>query len=278
MDVTVPFAAPTVLTRWHQASDRRFPLVGWGPQAADTAVTAHSICAGGHHTDIERCTRLAGHRDPGRAADDHTGGMGIYQDQILPRVTDWVMSRREYVAIRGRVSAGLHGEVVEVGFGSGLNVPHYPAAVTRVRAVDPATAGRKLAARRVAASPVPIEYIGLDGQALPVESASVDCVLTTWTLCTIPDVGQALGEIHRVLRPGGSFHFVEHGRSPEPKVARWQDRLTPLQRRLAGGCHLNRPIGQLVADSGLELTQMDTYYAKGPKAHGYIFEGRATKA
>jgi len=204
--------------------------------------------------------------------------MGIYQDQILPRVTDWVMSRREYVPIRGRVSAGLYGEVVEVGFGSGLNVPHYPAAVARVRAVDPATAGRKLAARRVAASPVPVEYIGLDGQALPVESASVDCVLTTWTLCTIPDVGQALGEIHRVLRPGGSFHFVEHGRSPEPKVARWQDRLTPLQRRLAGGCRLNRPIGQLVADSGLELTQMDTYYAKGPKAHGYIFEGRATKA
>jgi ubiquinone/menaquinone biosynthesis C-methylase UbiE len=204
--------------------------------------------------------------------------MGIYQDQILPRATDWVMSRREYVPIRGRVSAGLHGEVVEVGFGSGLNVPHYPAPVTRVRAVDPATAGRKLAAGRVAASPVPVEYIGLDGQALPVASASVDCVLTTWTLCTIPNVEQALSEVYRVLRPGGSLHFVEHGRSPEPKVARWQDRLTPLQRRLAGGCHLNRPIDQLVADSGLELTQMDNYYAKGPKAHGYMFEGRATKA
>ncbi len=204
--------------------------------------------------------------------------MGIYQDQILPRVTDWVMSRREYVAIRGRVSAGLHGEVVEVGFGSGLNVPHYPATVTRVQAVDPATAGRKLAAGRVAASPVPVEYIGLDGQALPVESASVDCVLTTWTLCTISDVEQALSEVHRVLRPGGSFHFVEHGRSPDLRVARWQDRMTPLQRRLAGGCHLNRPIGQLVADSGLQLTQMDNYYAKGPKSHGYIFEGKATKA
>src|SRR6266702_5308669 len=199
--------------------------------------------------------------------------MGIYQDQILPRVTDAVMNRRELTPIRARVSAGLQGEVLEIGFGSGLNVPHYPPAVTRVRAVDPATAGRKLAARRVAASPVPVEYIGLDGQALPLDAASVDHVLTTWTLCTIPDVQRALSEIRRVLRPGGSLHFVEHGLSSDPGVARWQDRLTPLQRRLAGGCHLNRPIGQLVADSGLELTQMDTYYAKGPKAHGYIFEG-----
>jgi ubiquinone/menaquinone biosynthesis C-methylase UbiE len=204
--------------------------------------------------------------------------MGIYQDQILPRVTDAVMNRREFAAIRARVSAGLHGEVLEIGFGSGLNVPHYPAAVTRVRAVDPATLGRKLAARRVAASPVPVEYIGLDGQVLPVDSASVDHVLTTWTLCTIPDVERALSEIWRVLRPGGSFHFVEHGRSPDARVAVWQDRLTPLQRRVAGGCHLNRPIDRLVADSGLDLTRMETYYVQGPKAFGYTFEGTADKA
>ena len=204
--------------------------------------------------------------------------MVIYQDQILPRITNAVMNRRELAAIRGRVCAGLDGEVLEVGFGSGLNVPHYPSAVARVRAVDPATVGRTLAAKRVAASPVPVEYTGLDGQSLLAEPDSVDHVLVTWTLCTIPDVRLALCEICRVLRPGGSLHFVEHGLSPDPRVARWQYRLTPLQRRLAGGCHLNRPIGQLVADSGLELTQMDTYYAKGPKAHGYIFEGRATKA
>jgi ubiquinone/menaquinone biosynthesis C-methylase UbiE len=204
--------------------------------------------------------------------------MGIYQDHILPRVVDVVMRGREYNAIRARVSAGLDGEVLEIGFGSGLNVRYYPAAVTHVRAVDPATLGRRLAARRVAACPVPVEYVGLDGQLLPVETSSVDHVLATWTLCTIPDVGRALSEIRRVLRPGGAFHFVEHGRSPDVKVAAWQDRLTPLQRRLAGGCHLNRPIGRLVAESGLDLTRMENYYASGPKSHGYMFEGRAVKA
>jgi ubiquinone/menaquinone biosynthesis C-methylase UbiE len=203
--------------------------------------------------------------------------MGIYQDQILPRITDAVMNRRELTAIRARVSAGLHGEVLEIGFGSGLNVPHYPAAVTRVRAVDPATLGRRLAASRVAASSVPIEYIGLDGQALPVDSASVDHVLTTWTLCTIPDVERALAEACRVLRPGGGLHFVEHGRSPDSRVAAWQDRLTPLQRRVAGGCHLNRPIDRLVAGSGLDLNRLETYYVPGPKTFGYMYEGVAVK-
>ena len=204
--------------------------------------------------------------------------MGIYRDQILPRITDAVMNRREFAEIRSRVCSGLDGEVLEVGFGSGLNVPYYPSAVARVRVVDPATVGRRLAARRVAASPVPVEYIGLDGQSLPVETGTIDHVLITWTLCTIPDPQLALGEISRVLRPGGSLHFAEHGLSPDPPVARWQDRLTPLQRRLAGGCHLNRPIGQLVADSGLELTRMDNYYVKGPKTFGYMYQGAARKA
>jgi ubiquinone/menaquinone biosynthesis C-methylase UbiE len=203
--------------------------------------------------------------------------MGIYQDRILPRLTDVAMSRREFTAIRARVSAGLRGEVLEIGFGSGLNVPHYPAAVTRVLAVGPAAAGRKLAAARVAASPVPVEYAGLDGQALPLEAASVDHVLTTWTLCTIPDPARALAEVCRVLRPGGSFHFAEHGRSPDARVAAWQDRLTPWQRRLAGGCHLNRPIGRLVAGSGLTLTRVENYYAKGPRPFGYMYEGTAVR-
>jgi ubiquinone/menaquinone biosynthesis C-methylase UbiE len=204
--------------------------------------------------------------------------MGIYQDHVLPRLTDAVMNRREFTAIRARVSTALHGEVLEIGFGSGLNVPYYPAAVARVRAVDPATLGRRLAAKRVAASPVPVEYVGLDGQVLPVEAASVDQVLSTWTLCTIPDVGRALSEVCRVLRPGGAVHFVEHGRSPDARVAAWQDRLTPVQRRVGGGCHLNRPIDRLVAGSGLELTRMENYYLQGPKAFGYTFEGTAVKA
>jgi ubiquinone/menaquinone biosynthesis C-methylase UbiE len=213
-----------------------------------------------------------------RAPGGDTERMGIYQDQILPRITDAVMNRREFAAIRSRVCAGLDGQVLEVGFGSGLNVLHYPSAVARVRAVDPATVGRKLAARRVAASPVPVDYIGLDGQSLPAEPDSVDHVLVTWTLCTIPDVRLALSEIYRVLRPGGSLHFVEHGLSPDPRVARWQHRLTPVQRRLAGGCHLNRPIGQLVADSGFRLARLENYHAQGPKPYGYMFEGVALKA
>jgi ubiquinone/menaquinone biosynthesis C-methylase UbiE len=212
-----------------------------------------------------------------RAPGGDTERMGIYQDQILPRLTDAVMNRRELAAIRGRVCAGLDGQVLEVGFGSGLNVAHYPPAVARVRAVDPATVGRKLAARRVAASPVPVEYAGLDGQSLPAGPGSVDHVLVTWTLCTIPDVRLALSEIYRVLRPGGSLHFAEHGLSPDPRVARWQHRLTPVQRRLAGGCHLDRPIGQLITGSGLQLTRIENYYAQGPKPYGYMFEGVAFK-
>lgn len=201
--------------------------------------------------------------------------MGIYGDHVLPRLTDALLGNREFARLRARVAAGLEGEVLEVGFGSGLNVPHYPPAVTRVHAVDPATVGRKLAAKRVAASPVPVDYVGLDGEELPLEDRSVDHVLTTWTLCTIPRVDQALREIRRVLRPGGALHFVEHGRSPDPGVARWQDRLNPLQRRIAGGCHLNRPIDELIAGAGLDITRLDNYYVGAPKPYTYMFEGTA---
>jgi ubiquinone/menaquinone biosynthesis C-methylase UbiE len=203
--------------------------------------------------------------------------VGFYQDQVLPRFIDVAVGGRDFARIRQRVAAGLSGEVLEVGFGSGLNVPHYPVAVTRVQAVDPATVGRTLAAKRLGASSVPVEYVGLDGQALPLDPASIDHVLATCTLCTIPDAHRAPGEIRRVLRPGGELHFIEHGRSPEPHVARWQDRLTPIQRRTFGGRHLNRPIDALVAGAGFELRRTENYYMLGPKALGYMFEGIATK-
>jgi SAM-dependent methyltransferase len=203
--------------------------------------------------------------------------MGLYRDQFLPRFTDKVMDRPDLAPIRRRVCDGLTGEVLEIGFGSGLNVPFYPPEVSRVRAVDPATVGRKLASGRIAASKVAVEYLGMDGQELPLESASVDHVVSTWTLCTIPDVARTLSEIRRVLRPGGTLRFAEHGRAPGEKVARWQDWLTPLQRRFAGGCHLNRPIGQLIEGSGLKLASMDTYYVAGPKVSSYTFEGVAVK-
>ena len=204
--------------------------------------------------------------------------VGFYENQILPRFINVALANRECTRIRRRVAAGLSGEVLEVGFGSGLNVPHYPDTVRRVQAVDPATVGRKLAKERVKASQVPVDYVALDGQDLPIDSASVDHVLVTWTLCTIPDARRALSEFRRVLRPGGGLHFVEHGRSPDAAVTRWQDRLTPLQRRLFGGCHLNRPIEALVADAGLEVTRIEKYYMRGPKALGYMYEGMAVKA
>ncbi len=207
----------------------------------------------------------------------HTGGMSLYRDQILPRGIDLVMRGREFAGPRARAAAGLEGEVLEIGFGSGLNIPYYPAGLKRVRAVDPAAAGRTLAARRAAACAVPIEYAGSDAQALTAGDASVDSVLSTWTLCTIPYATRALAEIRRVLRPGGAFCFVEHGLAPDARVARLQQRLTPFQRRAFGGCHLDRRIDQLVAAAGLELTRIDTYYMKGPRALGYTFEGVAVR-
>lgn len=204
--------------------------------------------------------------------------MGLYADQLLPRFIDVALGGRSFDRLRERTASGLSGEVLEIGFGSGRNVPHLPASVTRVLAVDPAVVGRRLAAGRVARRGIPVDFVGLDGARLPIEDESVDHVLSTWTLCTIPDVDAALAEVHRVLKPGGSLRFLEHGRATEPTVQRWQDRLTPLQRRAFGGCHLNRSIGELVASSGLEVTSHENYYLRGPKAMGFMYEGVAVKS
>ncbi|SNQ51773.1 Methylase involved in ubiquinone/menaquinone biosynthesis [Frankia canadensis] len=202
--------------------------------------------------------------------------MGLWDDQVLPRVIDLALGRPVREA-RARVAAGLSGEVLEIGFGSGRSLAYLPADVTRLLAVEPAAVGRRLAAGRVAAAPCPVEFIGDDGQALPLPDASVDHVLTAWTLCTIPDVDQALREIHRVLRPGGSLHFTEHGRSSRPAVARWQDRLTPAWGRIAGGCHLDRRIDELVAASGLTLESATTHPMRGTARLGFAYEGVASR-
>lgn len=203
--------------------------------------------------------------------------MGFYARQVLPRLTNRLLDNEEFAEIRRRVMTDLSGTVLEIGFGSGLNVAHYPATVGRVLAVEPSSVARNLATERVTASRVPVDYVGLDGQQIPLDSASVDHALSTWTLCTIPDVASALAEIRRVLRPGGTLHFVEHGRSPAPRVARWQDRLTPIQKRLAGGCHLNRRIDRHLTDSGFSLAKLNNYYDAGPKVLGYMYEGVAEK-
>ena len=178
--------------------------------------------------------------------------------------------------IRAAVCAPLTGEVLEIGFGTGLNLPHLPPSVTRLRAVDPLEKGRDLAAERLAASDVVVEFVGLDGQTLELEDDSVDSALSTWTLCTIPDAAAAVREIGRVLRPGGTFHFAEHGRAPDANVQKWQDRLNGLQRRVACGCNMNRPITTIIEDGGMTITSLDTFYAKGdPKVLGWTYQGTA---
>jgi len=204
--------------------------------------------------------------------------VSFYEDQVVPRLVNTMLSNKEFGKLRRRVASGLSGEVLEVGFGSGLNVPYYPPSVARVQAVDPATLGRKLAAERLAASPIPIEFVGLDGAQLPVESGSIDHVLITWTMCTIPDVGTALSEMRRVLRPGGQMHFVEHGLAPDAKVATWQHRLNPIERLLAGGCNLNRPIDTLIRQAGFSFDELETFYGKGPKSFSYLYTGVASPA
>lgn len=203
--------------------------------------------------------------------------MGFYQDQVLPRVVDVALGTRAMGRLRSRVMDGLSGVVVEVGFGSGTNVPYYPEAVERVLAVDPSGVGRKIAARRLQRSSVPVEFIGLDGSELPLEDGSVDNALSTWTLCTIPDVGKALSEIRRVLRPGGRLYFLEHGISPEPTVARRQHRFNGVQNKIGGGCNLDRNIAELIATADLESDDLANFYLQGPKVLSYIYAGTATK-
>lgn len=205
--------------------------------------------------------------------------MGVYAEQVLPRVIDKVMDVEPLREARQRVCAPLAGDVLEIGFGSGLNLPHLPPAVTTVLAVEPSAVARRLAAKRMAASPAAVELVGLDGQSLPLDDDRADAALSTWTLCTIPDARAALDEIRRVLRPGGALHFVEHGCSPDERVRRWQHRLDGIQQRVAGGCHLVRDIPAMLTDAGWVVEQLATYYGKGePRTHGWQFEGVARPA
>jgi ubiquinone/menaquinone biosynthesis C-methylase UbiE len=192
--------------------------------------------------------------------------MGWYDDRVLPRIMDKATGSKGFDDLREQVTKDLFGEVLEIGFGSGTNVKFFPDTVTKVYAVDPATIGREIAAPRIARRGIPVEFIGLDGASLPLPDNSVDCALSSLTLCTIPDVDQALREVHRVLKPGGKLYCFEHGLSPSSKKQKWQHRLNPIEKFVAGGCHLNRDIKRLIDDS--PLTWIDYNHFDLPRTGG----------
>jgi SAM-dependent methyltransferase len=203
--------------------------------------------------------------------------MGWYGDRVLPRLVDRSLGERVTGTLRERVCSGLTGEVVEIGFGSGGNVPHYPAAVRTVAAVEPSDLAWRLAERRLWDTTVPVRRSDVDGQRLSASDGVFDSALSSWTLCTIPDPTVALAELHRVLKPGGTLHFVEHGLAPDERVRRWQRRLEPLQKRLYGGCHLTRPILDIVGAGGFTVTTVDVFYDEGPKPFVAISLGTAVR-
>lgn len=201
--------------------------------------------------------------------------MGFYENHILPRLINLAMRQRNLAAYRGRVVAAAEGNVLEVGIGSGLNLPFYSANVARVIGLDPSPNLLVMARRARASFSLQVELIEGSAESIPLQSASVDTVVTTWTLCSIPDPSQALREMRRVLKPGGHLLFVEHGRAPDANVRWWQDRLTPAWKRIGGGCHLNRAIGSLIAGAGFQFGRFETGYMRGPKPMTFMYEGSA---
>lgn len=199
----------------------------------------------------------------------------FYGTHILPVLTDLAMRNKGATAERTRWVPLATGVVLEVGAGSGLNFAHYTPQVRVIYALDPSAELRRRAGPRARRARVPIEFLAAAAESIPLPDASVDTVVTTWTLCTIADTRRALHEMGRVLRGDGRLIFVEHGRAPDPRVVRWQDRLTPVWRRIAGGCHLNRPIAQLIEAAGFEIAELERGYGRGPRVGAYLYRGVA---
>jgi ubiquinone/menaquinone biosynthesis C-methylase UbiE len=200
--------------------------------------------------------------------------MSFYERRLLPHLIDRTMRLPRLEPYRRRAVAVARGRVLEIGSGSGVNFPFYPTPTRQLVALEPSARLLDMS-RHATRSDLSVEFLAASAEALPLDDSSIDTVLTTWTLCSIPDVERALGELRRVLKRDGRLVFVEHGRAPDTRVARWQDRLTPIWKRLAGGCHLNRPIEQLVVRAGFDIERLDTGYMDGPRAMTFMYEGSA---
>ncbi len=204
--------------------------------------------------------------------------MSWYRNHVLPHIVELTCGGSHMIPVRVPALTGLVGTVVELGFGAGSNVGLYPATVDRVLAVEPSMKAREMAHQRMAKTEhPPIEFVGVDGASLPIADGTADAVLSTFTLCTIPDIDAAMREVVRVLRPGGTLQFLEHGRSDDPKVFARQRRFEPIQRRIGGGCHLTRDAADLAANAGLSVESIDRFRIRGPAILTTMSCGRATK-
>lgn len=201
--------------------------------------------------------------------------MGFYNDVVLPRLCDLAMRNKQFGPYRDRVVGAAEGRVLEVGVGSGMNLPFYRPGAQEILALEPAPKLLAMARRAPNAAGIPISFLEASAEAIPLDNRSIDTVITTWTLCTIPDAASALAEMRRVLKPGGRLLFVEHGLAPDEGVRRWQNRITPLWRRISGGCHVNRPIKTMVETAGFRIDRIETGYIPGLKPMSFIYEGSA---
>jgi ubiquinone/menaquinone biosynthesis C-methylase UbiE len=203
--------------------------------------------------------------------------MSFYQEKVLPHLINLSMRNRDLVPYRERVISAAEGRVLEIGIGSGLNLPFYSAQVREIIGLEPSRQLADMTRRAARDVTLSVSLLDASAEAIPLDSGSIDTVVTTWTLCSVPGVNQALAEMRRVLRPGGQLLFVEHGLSPEPGVQKWQDRLTPIWKRIGGGCHLNRPIQVLIENAGFMIDGIESGYGKGPRPMVFMYEGRARR-
>jgi ubiquinone/menaquinone biosynthesis C-methylase UbiE len=204
--------------------------------------------------------------------------MGFYSRLIFPRLCDWAMSSPEFTQLRKSVLAEAKGEILEIGFGTGLNLGHYPEQVRALAAVDPGTAMTRIAQARIEKSRIDVDLQSQSAESLPFDSGRFDCVVCTWTLCSIPDVHSAVGEVRRVLKPDGRFVFIEHGLSDDPSVQRWQRRLNPIQRRIGAGCRLDLDVDAAVRSQPFREVIVERFLMqKAPRTHGTMYKGTAVK-